>query len=236
MAKKKAEKLTPIPVRARPALPLSGSPASPARDSSPAAPAGPDLSHIDEALRPLAVECSSIDFDPENTRRHDENNIASIKGSLRKFGQTKNLVVRRSNRVVAAGNGTLAAALSLGWTHIAVNMKELDDAAARAYSIADNRSSDLSDFDDDALRGMLAALPATDDPDLDRMMDDLKKEIAPAATAPVAEADASAKEQEAAHASRFTVVVDCDDEKEQDDLLQRFTSEGFKCRAMTVEE
>ena len=113
-------------------------------------------------------------------RVHDEKGIAGIRGSLRRFGLTKPLVVRKSNRIVAAGNGTLAAARSLGWQWIAANLKEMDDVTAAAYSIADNATSDLSSFDDDKLNAMLASLPSLNDPDLDKMMADLKAEHAAA--------------------------------------------------------
>jgi ParB-like chromosome segregation protein Spo0J len=140
--------------------------------------ASPDLSHIDPDLRPLAVECSSIDFDPANVRKHSNENVAAIRGSLRRFGQTRPLVVRKSNRIVAAGNGTLAAALSLGWKWIAASVKDMDDVTAAAYSIADNQTAALATWDDEALKAMLASLPSLNDPDLDKMLADLKAEHA----------------------------------------------------------
>ncbi len=177
MAKRK---LTAIPTRRAPEAP----PADPGADGTPA---GPNLDHIDPDLRALAVECSSISFDPANTRVHDEANLSAIRGSFRRFGQTKPLVVRKSNRIVAAGNGGLAVALSLGWTHVAVSFKEMDDVTAAAYSIADNRSSDLSTWDDDKLNAMLKALPSTIvDPDLDRMLQALREEHAAPAALPEA--------------------------------------------------
>jgi hypothetical protein len=138
-----------------------------------------DLSHIVEGLRVNAVLCSSLQFDPANTRIHDEANLSAIKGSLRTFGQVAPLVVRTSNRVVAIGNGRLAAALALGWTHIAAIFKDMDAATAAALSIADNRSSELASWDEDALNKMLASLPSTLDADLDRMLADLRAEHGP---------------------------------------------------------
>src|SRR5438094_7918358 len=42
----------------------------------------PDLSHIAEALRPLAIPCSSLNPDPDNARLHSEENIEAIMKSL----------------------------------------------------------------------------------------------------------------------------------------------------------
>jgi hypothetical protein len=42
----------------------------------------PDLSHIAEDLRPLAIPCSSIHFDPANARLHPDESIEAIMKSL----------------------------------------------------------------------------------------------------------------------------------------------------------
>ena len=69
-------------------------------------------------IEQLAI--ASLSPDPANARRHPERNLEQIKASLRRFGQQKPIVVDAAN-VVRAGNGTLAAAKSLGWTTIAAS-------------------------------------------------------------------------------------------------------------------
>lgn len=103
----------------------------------------PDLLQL---VRPIG----SLREDPRNARRHDARNIEAIRRSLEEFGQRKPVVATTDGTVVA-GNGTLRAALDLGWTEIAVATFE-DQEKARAFAIADNRTSDLSDFDEDLLR------------------------------------------------------------------------------------
>ncbi len=110
------------------------------------------------------VEIASLSSDPANVRRHSERNIAAIVGSLRRFGQQRPIVVDGSG-IVRAGNGTLAAALSLGWTHIKIIRTNLTGAEATAYAIADNRAGDPevgSTFDAAALAEVLTALQAED--------------------------------------------------------------------------
>ncbi len=65
------------------------------------------------------VAVASLAFDPANARKHDEANLKAIAGSLNLFGQRKPIVVTKAG-VVVAGNGTLEAAKSLGWTEIDV--------------------------------------------------------------------------------------------------------------------
>lgn len=109
-------------------------------------------------LRPLLVPLESLTKDPSNARRHGPRNLEAIQRSLDTFGQRKPIVVAAGT--VFAGNGTLMSALALGWTHIAViEADDLTSAELRAYSIADNQSSDLAEWDPAMLAASLGPLP-----------------------------------------------------------------------------
>lgn len=95
--------------------------------------------------------------DSNNARIHDKKNLAAIKGSLTKFGQQKPIVISDKN-IVLAGNGTLAAAIALGWNEIACVKTTLDEFNSKAYALADNRSSELASWDTDILGKTLKAL------------------------------------------------------------------------------
>lgn len=107
------------------------------------------------------VDIESVSFDPANARKHGEKNLDAIKSSLRRFGQQKPIVVD-ANGVVRAGNGTLAAAKSLGWKKIAVVRSPLSGSEATAYAIADNRTAELAEWDEDILAQTLSALEEED--------------------------------------------------------------------------
>ncbi len=98
-------------------------------------------------LKALVVPIDSLVFDPDNARLHPERNKEAIKASLLAYGQVKPLVVRKANRVVVAGNGTLEAARELGWTKIAAGFVELSEVEAAGYGLADNRSAELARWD-----------------------------------------------------------------------------------------
>jgi len=108
------------------------------------------------------VKIETLVFDPANARKHDEKNLGAIRSSLQRFGQQKPIVVDASG-VVRAGNGTLAAAKALGWKEIAIVRSPLSGSEATAYAIADNRSSELAEWDDDVLSQTLAALQIEDE-------------------------------------------------------------------------
>jgi DNA modification methylase len=134
--------------------------------------AKPDLSHIAGPLRPLAVPCAELALDPTNARRHPEPNLEAIKGSLRVYGQRKPIVVNRRTGTIEAGNGTLQAALALGWSHLAVVYVDDDPMTAAGFSIADNRTAELAEWDREALDKLLVEIK-TNDPVLDQMLADL---------------------------------------------------------------
>tara|TARA_R100000808_G_C2125361_1_gene135699 strand:- start:127 stop:1323 length:1197 start_codon:yes stop_codon:yes gene_type:complete len=108
-------------------------------------------------MKTESVAIGKLKPDPSNVRKHDGRNIDSIKASLEKFGQQKPIVVD-SKGIVIAGNGTLEAARSLGWSNVQVVRTQLKGVDATAYAIADNRTSELAAWDDDALASTLASL------------------------------------------------------------------------------
>lgn len=105
---------------------------------------------------------SKLTLDPNNARKHSEKNLRAIAASLEKFGQRKPIVVHRG--VVIAGNGTVEAAKSLGWTDISIAAvpDEWDADTAKAYALADNRSAELAEWDESELAKQLLELQDAD--------------------------------------------------------------------------
>lgn len=106
----------------------------------------------------VTVLIDDLELDPNNARRHSKKNLDAIAGSLEAFGQRKPIVVWR-NRVVA-GNGTLVAARSLGWREIVVAKcpDGWDEVQVKAFALADNRSAELAEWDEQVLTQQLREL------------------------------------------------------------------------------
>lgn len=112
---------------------------------------------MDTDLATEKVSIETLALDPANARVHPDRNLDAIKSSLKRFGQQKPIVVD-GDGIVRAGNGTLEAARQLGWKEIAIVRTKLRGAEAIAFAIADNRTSDLSHFDDAILGRQIDAL------------------------------------------------------------------------------
>jgi hypothetical protein len=85
---------------------------------------------------------------PKNARLHDNENIQAIKKSLQTFGQRTPLVVWSGKNYVVKGCGTLQAAKELGWKQISiVRADNFTEDEILSYSIADNKTTDMSMFD-----------------------------------------------------------------------------------------
>jgi hypothetical protein len=163
---------------------------------------------------------STLSPDPANARRHPQRNLDQIKASLKRFGQQKPIVVD-SNNIVRAGNGTLSAAIALGWTTIAAVRSDLVKTELTAYAITDNRSAELAQWDMEILSttlvnpeiGDVGFLPIEIDKMIGRPMEDLTNQSLPP--------------------EKWLIVVTCKDENDQAELLERFATDGIKCKAIT---
>lgn len=107
------------------------------------------------------VSISSLIPDPANARKHNQKNLDAIKGSLAKFGQVKPIVVD-GNNIVVAGNGTMAAAVSLGWDKLDIVRTHLTGPEAIAFALADNRTAELAEWDLDTMGPILKSLQDID--------------------------------------------------------------------------
>ena len=143
---------------------------------------GGRFSYIVDQLQHLAVPIDTLHPDASNARKHNEKNMDAIVASLHKFGQRTPIVVQKSGMIVRAGNGRLAAAKSLGWSHIAAVIVDDSSVDAVSFAIADNRTAELAEWDKETLAALLNSLDEKDlkmtgfdQVDLDRML----AEIAP---------------------------------------------------------
>jgi ParB-like chromosome segregation protein Spo0J len=107
------------------------------------------------------IQIKDLTPDPNNARSHNDANLKAIESSLREFGQRKPIVIDSKN-VVVAGNGTLTAAISLGWKDIQAVRVPADWTADRikAFALADNRTAELAEWNSIKLAEQLLDLEA----------------------------------------------------------------------------
>jgi hypothetical protein len=129
--------------------------------------------HVVEGLWPIVVDTSDLVFDPVNARSHSERNLSSIKASLKTFKQRTPIVVQKTQsgqHIVRKGNGTLMCARQMveagdeRWKSLACVVVEEDNTTATGYAIADNRTAELAEWNDNL--GALLKEISKDEPDL----------------------------------------------------------------------
>jgi len=120
----------------------------------------------------------------KNAKMHGSDQVAKIAASMAKFGWTVPCMVADDGELIA-GHGRVLAATLLGLTEVPViRLGHLDDAERRAYRIADNKLTEMGEWDDALLREEIAGLLAEDfdlsllgiaDEDLDALLRDPDK-------------------------------------------------------------
>ena len=170
----------------------------------------------------MNIETALIDTlinDPNNARKHNAKNLMAIKGSLAKFGQQKPIVVNSKN-IIIAGNGTVEAAKRLGWKEINIVRSDLDSFDAAAFALADNRTSELAEWDSDTLNSTLEALKSVEF-DLPSIGFEDFKEFIP---------DLPDEEEKDRGEKQPMVIVQCKSLGEQQDLFDELNERGFKVK------
>lgn len=136
-----------------------------------------------------------------NARAHPDKQVRQLARSIETFGFNCPILVDAQDTVIA-GHGRLLAAQALGWTEVpTLALEHLTPAQVQAYRIADNRLTDLSEWDDQLLAQELQQLQAAeldfdlttigfDLPEIDfriqsLAMDDEEPEVDPDPTGPV---------------------------------------------------
>lgn len=115
-------------------------------------------------LRLTLDDCdiSNLKLNLRNPRRHSDRQIKQLARSIADVGFISPAIVDRHGNVLA-GHGRILACQKLGHKTIPVIQADhLSEAQAKAFAIADNRLSELSDWDDELLAGALQELSKLD--------------------------------------------------------------------------
>lgn len=92
---------------------------------------------------------------PNNARR---GNVSMLVESLKVNGQYRPIIVQNSTKYVLAGNHLLRAAKQLGWEKIDAVFIDCDDEQALKIVLADNKTADMGEYNDELLKTLLLSL------------------------------------------------------------------------------
>ena len=117
------------------------------------------MSVIQKAKMVDAIENISIDkITPysNNARDHRDDDIEAIMASIKEFGFLDPIGVWGENNTIVEGHGRLIAATRLGFKEVpCIRLDTLTDEQRRAYTLAHNKTAELSDWDYEILNAEL---------------------------------------------------------------------------------
>jgi ParB-like chromosome segregation protein Spo0J len=160
----------------------------------------------------------------KNSRKHSERQIAQIAASIREFGFTAPILTDAAGNIVA-GHGRVLAARKLGLVKIpTIDVSYMSAAQRRAYVIADNKLALNATWDDQMLAVELADLGAAGF-DLG-LVGFSAGELKGLGIGGMVAGDAPHEDVP----GTWAVVVECEDEEDQVELITRLEAEGRKCK------
>lgn len=161
-----------------------------------------------------------------NARLHEPEQINQIASSIKEFGFNNPILIDKDNGIIA-GHGRLEAAKKLGLTEVPTIMIEhLTNAQKKAFILADNRIALNSKWDYEILA--IEFENVADEIDLSNLgfdINELTNLIDPVAEKPV-------NEQE--YEQKFSIIIDCEDEAEQERIFNELDEKGYKCRVQSL--
>jgi ParB-like chromosome segregation protein Spo0J len=167
-----------------------------------------------------------------NARTHSDAQVAQIAASIREFGWTNPILVDGENGVIA-GHGRLLAARKLGLKEVPVReLSHLSPSQKKAYIIADNKTALNAGWDFELLREDLNELDA-ENFDLELTGFDAKELEEVMTWSPDGKGKGKG-EGESGPQEQWHVLIECANEAQQAELLERLTEEGLKCKALVA--
>lgn len=164
----------------------------------------------------------------EKNPRKNAEAVKYVRASIEKFGFKQPIVID-SNRVIISGHTRLEAAKSLGMAEVpCIVADDLTEAQAKALRLADNKVAEFSEWEMNLLGGELGELAEISDIDMGDFgfEDNLDK---------IGDEEENGTEEKGVNLSEtFQIIVECENEIEQQEIFEKLSGEGYKCRLSTL--
>jgi ParB-like chromosome segregation protein Spo0J len=173
------------------------------------------------------VELSKLKPWDANPRRNKEA-IHRVADSIRRWGFGAPIVARKENGEIIAGHTRYLAAKLLGLKTIPVRYLDINEKQAHLLALADNKLGEIAEWDDARLGEILsdasfgdALFAGWDGDELGKMAANIIGEHEAAEDADVENPNAL-----------WGVVIECDSEAQQVELLESLKTQGLNVRAL----
>lgn len=155
----------------------------------------------------------------KNAKKHPAEQVEHIANSIREFGFRQPLVIDKGN-VLVIGHGRLLAAKKLGLDTVpCVRADDLTEEQIKALRLADNKTNE-SEWDFDFLGGELDYIFDIDMEQFGFGLEDDDNE--------------TAERKEIDFVETVSVVIDCENEEEAEEIFEKLQNEGYECRISTL--
>ena len=152
----------------------------------------------------------------KNAKKHDDTQINNVAESIKQFVFVQPIVVDKDN-VIVIGHCRALAAERLGMEEVpCVSVDDLTEDQIQKLRIVDNKSNE-SPWDFDLLYEDIEGLDF-DGFDFDFGLSE------PSET----------EERSVEYIESISVVIECEDDEQAEELFDRLTQEGYKCRISTL--
>lgn len=167
------------------------------------------------------VEKKLADIKPyEKNPRKNDRAVEQVANSIREFGFKVPIVIDKDN-IIVCGHTRYKAAKKLGLKAVpCVVADDLTEEQIKAYRLADNKVSELAEWDADLLDEELSGIFDIDMSDFGFNLDEEE---------PPERDDLSGKVGET-----YEVIIECSDEMQQEEIYSRLIQEGLSCRVLTL--
>lgn len=117
------------------------------------------------ALRVVTRPIIELKLNPQNPRQHSRRQLAKLQQSIRTFGFVVPVLFDENDQLLS-GHGRVEAARAEGLTEVpAIAVKHLSSAQKKAFIIADNRLTEIAEWNEPLLRQQLIEI-TLEDPDI----------------------------------------------------------------------
>ena len=160
----------------------------------------------------------------ENNPRLNDDAVEAVRKSMEQCGYIAPIVVDEYH-VVLAGHTRLKALKQMGAKHADVLVVQgLSDVRKQKYRLLDNKTNELALWDFDKLAEELEGLDF-DDLELDWWKDMPELDI---------EDDEPVEHEEVALHESISVVIECENDRQAEEIFDELTEAGYKCRISTL--
>ena len=155
----------------------------------------------------------------ENNPRKNDTAVPYVAESIKRYGFKVPIVIGKDG-VIVAGHTRYLASIELGLETVpCIVADDLTDEEIKEFRLVDNKTSELAGWDFDMLSAELEDLDF-DGYDFGFDIDTIEND--------------NNEIKEVEYHENISVVVECDNDEEAEDIFQRLTDEGYKCHISTL--